>query len=105
MDMGEHGIRPAGTRLDGHVPQELVLSDGSRLLLGSATDEGGARWRRCQGGSTEVLSMERARELAGTEFDGYVEVRTRSEAEWLRALAQWASDEAERLEEEAAVLS
>jgi len=103
--MGEHGIRPAGTRLEGRVPQELVLSDGSRLVLGSATDEEGARWRRCAGGSTETLSIDRARELAGTEFDGYVEVRVRSEAEWLRALAQWACDEAERLEEEAAVLN
>ena len=37
--MGESGIRPAGTRLRGRVPQELVLSDGSRLVLGSATDE------------------------------------------------------------------
>jgi hypothetical protein len=105
MDMGEHGIRPAGARLEGRVPQELVLSDGSRLALGSATDEEGAHWRRYADGRAEMLSIERARELAGTEFDGYVEVRTRSEAEWLRALAQWASEEAERLEEEAAILS
>jgi hypothetical protein len=103
--MGEQGIRPAGTRLEGRVPQELILSDGSRLVLGSAADEEGAHWRRCADGRTEMLSMERARELAGAEFDGYVEVRTRSEAEWLRALAQWACEEAERLEEEAAVLS
>jgi hypothetical protein len=103
MDMGEHGIRPAGTRLDGHVPQELVLSDGSRLILGSATDEDGACWRRCTEGTTEMVSIERARELAGTEFGGYVDVRTRSEAEWLRALAQWACAEAERLEEAAVV--
>ena len=103
--MSEFGIRPAGTRLAGHVPQELVLSDGSRLVLGSATDEEGARWRRCADGRSEHVSIERARELAGTEFGEYVEVRTRSEAEWLRALAQWASVEAKRLEEEAAVLS
>ncbi|MDQ2677076.1 MAG: hypothetical protein M3Y34_09730 [Actinomycetota bacterium] len=103
--MGEHGIRPAGARLDGRVPQELVLSDGSRLMLGSAADDDGARWRRRVGERVEDLSIERARELAGTEFSGYVEVRTRAEAEWLRALAEWASGEAERLDEEAAVLS
>jgi hypothetical protein len=105
MDMGEHGIRPAGTRLEGDVPQELVLSDGSRLALESATGEDGARWRRRINGKSEAVSIERASELAGTEFDGYVGVRTRSEAEWLRALAQWASAEARRLDEEAAVVS
>ena len=73
--MSEHGIRPAGTRLEGRVPQELVLSDGSRLVLGSATDEEGARWRRCADGATERVSIERARELAGTEFGAYVEVQ------------------------------
>lgn len=103
--MGESGIRPAGTRLEGRVPQELVLSDGSRLILGSATDDAGARWRRCADSGTEDVSIKRARELAGTEFGDYVRVRTRSEAEWLRTLAQWASEEAERLDREAAVLS
>ena len=102
--MGESGIRPAGTRLEGRVPQELVLSDGSKLILESATDEQGPRWCRCADGASQTVSIERARELAGTEFGEYVEIRTRSEAEWLRALAQWASAGAQRLDEEAAIL-
>jgi len=103
--MSEHGIRPAGARLDGDEPQELVLSDGSRLTLESAPEADSVHWCRQVDGRSEAVSMEQARELAGPEFGEYVAVRTRSEAEWLRALAQWASVQAERLDEEAAVLS
>ena len=103
--MGEHGIRPCGTRLEGQDPQDLILSDGSRLVLQSATDDDGARWCREVDGASEPLSIERVRELAGPEYAEYVEVRMRSETEWLRALSQWAEGEAERLAEEAAVLA
>jgi hypothetical protein len=104
MDMSEAGIRPCGTRLDGEGPQDLVLSDGSRLVLKSGETEGHAHWCRRGNGDTEELPILKARELAGPEFCEYVEVRMRSEAEWLRALAQWAGAEAERIDAEAAVL-
>lgn len=103
--MGENGIRPCGARLDGEGPQELILSDGSRLVLESAAEDHGARWSRRADGRSERIPVERARDLAGPEFGEYVGVRMRSEAEWLRALSQWACAEAARLDEEAAVLS
>ena len=103
--MGENGIRPCGARLEGDCPQELVLSDGSRLALKSATEDHGARWNRRVDDSSELVPVEQARDLAGPEFGDYVGVRMRSEAEWLRALSHWACAAAERLDEEAAVLS
>lgn len=103
--MGESGIRPCGARLDGQGPQDLVLSDGSRLVLESATEDHGSRWSRRIAGRSKRVPATQARDLAGPEFGEYVEVRMRSEAEWLRALSQWARAEAARLDEEAAVLS
>jgi hypothetical protein len=38
--------------------------------------------------------------LAGDEFDHYVRVRTRAEAEWLRAVSDWYRDQADRLQRE-----
>lgn len=99
--MGESKDHPHGTRVAGADPKELLLSDGSRLKLESATADGRARWLRLDGERAERLSARAASELAG-EFDDYVETRTRAEAEWLRTLAQWASDEARRLDEELA---
>ena len=103
--MGENGIRPCGARLDGQGPQDLVLSDGSRLVLESVTEDHGAHWSRRIAGRSEQVPAGQARDLAGPEFGEYVGVRMRSEAEWLRALSQWACAEAARLDEEAAVLS
>jgi len=92
-------VRGVWTR--GEEPQELVLSDGSRLTLADG-DRGRVRWRRTDlrdGGDREV-SYEEALELAGVDFSGYVRVRNRAEAGWLRDVAEWFGTEAERLERE-----
>lgn len=94
-------IRGVWTR--GEDPKELVLSDGSRLALEPDDQAGGKlAWRRSHGrDETEgSVSAADARALAGEEFSGYVGVRTRSEAEWLRAVADWCRGEATRLEGE-----
>jgi hypothetical protein len=96
----EFGVRGAWVR--GEAPQELVLTDGSRLRLEPA-DEGRARWRRADevAGEVEVISTGDAAELAG-DHSGYVRIRTRAEAEWLRAVSDWCRAEAGRLESELA---
>ena len=91
-----------GVWLRGDAPQELVLSDGTRLRLESA-EQGRVQWRRGDevAGQARVVSTGEASRLAG-EFAGYVAVRTRAEAAWLRAVADWCGGEAERLEGELA---
>jgi hypothetical protein len=91
-----------GAWLRGDAPQELVLSDGTRLRLEPA-EEGRVGWRRLDGleGRTRPVSAGEASALAG-EFGAYVTVRTRAEAAWLRAVADWCGGEAERLERELA---
>ncbi len=91
---------PRGVWLRGETPKELVLSDGSRLRL-EAAEEGRVQWRlrdelrdRC-----ETVSVGDAERLAG-EFVDYVDIRTRAEAEWLRAVSQWCTTEADRLDAE-----
>ena len=64
--MSEHGIGGAGTRLEGHVPQELVLSDGSRLVLGSATGRGRGR----AGGGVPTGPPRRSRSSARESLRG-----------------------------------
>lgn len=101
IDREIHGV---WTR--GEDPKELVLSDGSRLLLESATPETpGTGWRRTDGRDETAgrVSVPEARELAGEDYLDYVEVRTRAEAEWLRAIADWCGTEAGRLEQGLAV--
>jgi hypothetical protein len=94
-------IRGVWTR--GDTPKELVLSDGTRLRLESP-ERGRVEWHRTDElrGGEETISTQRARELAGPEFARYVSVRTRAEAEWLRAVADWCGAEAGRLERELA---
>ncbi len=95
-DVGQ--LRGVWTR--GESPKQLVLSDGSRLDLQHA-ESGPVLWRRTESGDGDrVMSVSEALEVAGEEFSGYVAVRTRSEAEWLRAVAEWCSGEADRLEGE-----
>jgi hypothetical protein len=99
QDKINHEIQGVWTR--GADPQELVLSDGSRLLLESGLDgEGEVGWRRTDGrdATDGAVSVPEAVELAGGEYEGYVAVRTRAEAEWLRAIAEWCRVEASRLE-------
>lgn len=94
--------RARGAWLRGEAPRELVLSDGTRLML-APIEGGGIEWHRRDGleERTRVLSAGEAQELAGDWAD-YVSVRTRSEAEWLRTLAEWCSTEADRLDAELA---
>jgi hypothetical protein len=37
-------------------------------------------------------------DIAGDEYAGYVAVRTRAEVEWLRAVADWYRQQADRLQ-------
>ena len=99
MERTDHEIRGVWTR--GAEPKELVLSDGSRLLLESElSGDGEVAWRRTDGRDETggPVSVPEARSLAGEDYEGYVTVRTRAEAEWLRAIAEWCRVEASRLE-------
>jgi hypothetical protein len=90
-----------GIRTHGRNPQELLLSDGSRLTLRSP-DTGRVEWEQADkpDGETETVTLGEALALAGDGFEAYVTVRTRSEAAWLRAVAEWCGSEANRLEGE-----
>jgi hypothetical protein len=89
-----------GVWLRGETPKELVLSDGSRLRLEPA-EEGRVEWHLCDElrERDETVSLVDAERMAG-EFADYVEIRTRAEAEWLRAVSDWCTSEASRLETE-----
>lgn len=92
-------IRGVWTR--GADPKELVLSDGSRLLLEPGlAGNGELTWRRTDGRDETAgsVSVGEALELAGEQYSDYVSVRTRAEAEWLRAIAEWCGTEASRLD-------
>lgn len=98
-DNPNHEIRGVWTR--GADPKELVLNDGSRLKLESTLDgDGEVAWMRSDGrdATAASVSVPEAAELAGEEYRHYVAVRTRAEAEWLRAVADWCRSEAARLE-------
>ena len=97
--MPEHRVRGVG--LHGDAPKRLSLSDGSRLSLDPESGRhGNVSWKRLgwrrRDGSNE-LSVGEAREVAGGPFARYVETRTRSEAEWMRAVGDWYHDQANRL--------
>jgi hypothetical protein len=91
---------PRGVWVRGETPKELVLSDGSRLRLEPA-EEGRVEWHLCDElrERDEMVSLPEAERLAG-EFADYVGIRTRAEAEWLRAVSEWCTGEASRLEAE-----
>lgn len=96
-DAGE--LRGVWTR--GGDPKQLVLSDGSRLELSEGRD-GPVLWRHSGPDGERPLSVGDARKLAGEGFARFVEVRTRSEAGWLRVVSDRCRVEAERLEGELA---
>ena len=90
-----------GATLLGDEPKRLELSDGSRLMLDVEPGDGRAGWRRL-GRRTASVSVAEAADLAGEEFADYVHVRTRTEVEWLRAVADWYRERADRLQDELA---
>ena len=90
-----------GTSLRGDAPTRLELSDGTRLMLDGTVDEERVQWRRL-GRHRTRLSVSEARRLAGHEYADYVSVRTRAEAEWLRAVSDWYREQADRLQGELA---
>ncbi len=98
--MPEQRVRGVG--LHGEEPKRLSLSDGSRLVLDSESSRRGrgVRWKRIgwrrRDGSNEV-SVDEARQLAGSRFDDYVTTRTKAEAEWMRAVADWYREQADGL--------
>jgi hypothetical protein len=89
--------RVRGLTLRGDEPKRLELSDGSRLMLDATSDGERTEWRRL-GRRHSNLSVSEAADLAGREYAGYVEVRTRAEVEWLRAVADWYRQQADRLQ-------
>ena len=97
--MAADGVR--GVDIQGGEPKELRLSDGSRLQLeAEPIERGRVEWRRKGDGATgdgEPVSVPEALELAGDEYSDYVAVRTRAEAEWMRAVADWYREQAELL--------
>ena len=81
MERDEGAITGVWTR--GTHPQELVLSDGSRLLLESSVGgDGEVAWRRTNGRDVTEgsVSVPEALDLAGDVYSDYVAVRTRAEA-------------------------
>jgi len=90
--------------LRGDEPRRLELSDGSRLMLDATSEENRSEWRRL-GRRHSNLSVSDAVELAGDEYAGYVATRTRAEVEWLRAVADWYREQADRLQGQLADVS
>jgi hypothetical protein len=89
-----------GIKVGGGEPKALLLSDGTRLALeedGAA--DGAASWTRVSEGEGEGgrLTVDDAIALAGDEYAGYVEVRTRAEVAWLELISEWYRHAAERL--------
>ena len=96
--------RVRGLTLRGDEPRRLELSDGSRLMLDATSEENRSEWRRL-GRRHSNLSVSDAVELAGDEYAGYVATRTRAEVEWLRAVADWYREQADRLQGQLADVS
>jgi hypothetical protein len=97
--MSENRIR--GASLRGDAPSRLELSDGSRLMLDGTADQDRIAWRRL-GRRRSSVSVSEAARPAGDQFADYVAVRTRAEAEWLRAVSDWYREQADRLQSELA---
>jgi hypothetical protein len=97
--MSENRIR--GRTLRENAPSRLELSDGTRLMLDGAAEQPTIQWRRL-GRRRSNVSVSEAASLAGDEFAHYVEVRTRAEAEWLRAVSDWYREQADGLHRELA---
>jgi hypothetical protein len=97
--------RVQGVQLGGREPQALLLSDGSRLALEEEAGPGGrADWTLVgeDGHDGAGLSVTEALELAGEDHADYVRVRTRAEVAWLRVVAEWFEQQADRLDHDLA---
>jgi hypothetical protein len=92
--MQENNVR--GVKVGGRQPKALLLNDGSRLSLEDGDSAGRAEWTRV-GDEAEEISVAEAIRLAGDDHAGYVTTRTRAEVEWLRLVADWYREQAERL--------
>jgi hypothetical protein len=93
--------RIEAVQVGGRDPKALLLSDGSRLALEDEAGPGGrSDWTLVgddgQGGTG--LSVAEAMRIAGEDHAEYVRVRTRAEVAWLRIVAEWFEDQAERLD-------
>jgi hypothetical protein len=97
--MSEQRVR--GLTLRGDEPKRLQLSDGSRLTLDATSDRDRCEWRRL-GRRRSNLKVCDALDLAGEDYARYVTVRTRAEVEWLRAVADWYREQADRLQNQLA---
>jgi hypothetical protein len=93
-----------GVQVGGREPKALLLSDGTRLSLEEEGPGGRADWSLVGDDADEGnnLSVADALRLAGDDHADYVRVRTRAEVAWLRVVAEWFDDEAERLDRELA---
>jgi uncharacterized protein YfaP (DUF2135 family) len=94
--------RVTGVGLHGDEPKRLSLNDGSRLVLDPEAHcrAGGVRWKRVgwrRGDGSNDVSVAEARVLAGERYEHYVTTRTKSEAEWMRAVADWYREQADVL--------
>ena len=100
-----HGVQTYGVQVGGREPKALLMSDGTRLALEEEAGPGGrADWTLVgdDGTETDGISVADAMRLAGDEHADYVRVRTRSEVAWLRIVAEWFDEQAERLDRELA---
>lgn len=91
----------AGIQLGGREPKALLLSDGSRLALEDEAGPGGrSDWTLVgeNGHDGAGLSVADAMRIAGEDHAAYVQVRTRAEVAWLRLVAEWFEEQAERLD-------
>lgn len=89
-----------GVGVDGREPKALLLNDGTRLALHEDGPDARPRWTRVgDEGPDDSISVAEALTLAGEQHQDYVRVRTRSEAAWLRVVAEWFEHEARELEE------
>ncbi|MSO41252.1 MAG: hypothetical protein EXQ70_05050 [Solirubrobacterales bacterium] len=84
----------------GREPKALLLNDGTRLALEEDGSGAQPRWMRVgDDGADGSMSVAEAVSLAGEEHADYVRVRTRSEAAWLRVVAEWFEQQADELEQ------
>ena len=92
-----------GVQLGGREPKALLLNDGSRLALEDEAGPGGrSDWTLVGevGPQGAGISVSDAMRIAGEDHANYVQVRTRAEVAWLRVVAEWFEQQADRLDRE-----